>query len=80
MVKKIMPLGVKLSRQEAKSLNGGIVWPDFRDFTCQTPLGVRPGGCSMVSGAAASCCIKKYGSSSFVGVNWGAYGCPGEIC
>lgn len=78
MLQKFKNVGLPLTKDAMKKITGGIVWPGLRDFKCILNNGtVLVGGCSDISGYGHTCCMNKYGTTN---VEWGAYGCPYQVC
>lgn len=76
MLKKYQQLGKTLSKEEMKTVTGGIIWPYLRQFTCTIQ---SPGflGCTDNSSYGVSCCRNFSPSSSPI---WGDPGCPYQTC
>ena len=62
MLKKYQSLGKSLSKDEMKTIKGGIIWPYLRQFGCTG--GNFYEGCTDWSTYGLNCCKAKYGSSS----------------
>ena len=76
MIMKYKDLGTMMSREEMKNISGGVAFNQLREFQCRMQDNtLNPGGCTSVSGCAASWCLNTYGHN-FSSVEWGAWGCP----